>query len=241
MGAIMNAGNRRCLVITGASSGIGRAAAHQFREAGFEVFNLSRRSCDVAGVENVAVDLSVPGWSAGVRQSLSPLFDEPRPITLVHNAARTSSDSLGALDIGDFRSVLELNVTAAVELGELLLPAMRGGSSILYVGSTLSEKAVKGAFSYVTTKHAVVGLMRATCQDLAGRGIHTACICPGFTDTEMLRQHVPDPAVLTAIGTNNAFGRLVEPAEIAGTLLFAAENPVINGSVIHAGLGQIET
>ena len=62
--------------------------------------------------------------------------------------------------------------------------------SIIYIGSTLSEKGVANSCSYVTSKHAVVGLMRSTTQDLVGKGIHTACICPGFTDTEMLKNHV---------------------------------------------------
>jgi len=103
----------------------------------------------------------------------------------------------------------------------------------------LSEKAVPGSFSYVTTKHAMVGMMRATCQNLAGRRIHTACICPGFTDTEMLRQHVPEDA-MPQIQSMSAYDRLVSPDEIANTLLWTAQNPVINGAVIHANLGQIE-
>ena len=117
---------------------------------------------------------------------------------------------------------------------------MQAGSSILYVGSTLSEKAVPRSFSYVTTKHATIGMMRATCQDLAGSQIHTACICPGFTDTEMLRAHVPDEA-MESISAMSAFGRLVEPTEIAQALFWASDNAVINGSIIHANLGQIES
>jgi NAD(P)-dependent dehydrogenase (short-subunit alcohol dehydrogenase family) len=116
---------------------------------------------------------------------------------------------------------------------------MRNGSSVLYVGSTLSEKAVPHSFSYVVSKHAIVGMMRATCQDLVGRAIHTACICPGFTDTEMFRKHVPTEA-LDQIRAMSAYGRLITPEEIAETLFWAANNPVINGAVIHANLGQVE-
>lgn len=61
------------------------------------------------------------------------------------------------------------------------------GSSVIFVGSTLSEKAVANRASYVTTKHAVVGLMRSYVQDLFGSGVHTAVVCPGFTDTPMLQ------------------------------------------------------
>ena len=88
----------------------------------------------------------------------------------------------------------------------------------------------------------MIGMMRATCQDLAGSGIHTACICPGFTDTEMLRAHVGDSdEVLKMIGNMSSYSRLIEPVEIARSIEFAVANPVINGSVIHANLGQIES
>ncbi|MEX2366607.1 MAG: SDR family oxidoreductase, partial [Pseudohongiellaceae bacterium] len=124
---------------------------------------------------------------------------------------------------------------------QLLIPKMQSGSSIIYVGSTLSEKAVANTYSYVVSKHAMVGMMRSTCQDLAGRQIHTACICPGFTDTEMLRTHVGnDNEVLEAIASGSTFGRLIKPEEIADTIWFSANNPVINGALIHANLGQVE-
>jgi len=91
------------------------------------------------------------------------------------------------------------------------------------------------------SKHALIGMMRSTCQDLANTGIHTACVCPGFTDTEMLRAHVGEDAeIIESLSTLSTFGRLVTPEEIANTIVFAAENPVINGAVIHANLGQVE-
>ena len=96
-----------------------------------------------------------------------------------------------------------------------------------------------GSFSYVTTKHASIGMMRSTCQDLAGKEIHTACICPGFTDMEMLRDHVPADAMEQIAGMS-AYNRLVAPDEIANTLFWASQNPVINGAVLHANLGQVE-
>ena len=238
--SIDRASAARWLVITGASSGIGRATAKLFLEHGYGVVNLSRRPARLPGIVDIRVDLAAADWPVGLTPELEPLVDAGLPITLIHNAARNVPDALGSLEIGEIWQSLEVNVIAPLTLTQMLLPAMVPESSVLFVGSTLSEKAVAGAFTYVTTKHAMVGMMRAACQDLAGRGIHTACICPGFTDTEMLRSHIPDAETLAAVGTQNAFGRLVEPGEIAATLLFAATNPVINGSVIHAGLGQTE-
>jgi NAD(P)-dependent dehydrogenase (short-subunit alcohol dehydrogenase family) len=139
------------------------------------------------------------------------------------------------------RSVLETNVVAVNSLNQQLLPEMPERSSVIYVGSTLSEKAVPGSFSYVTSKHAQLGMMRATCQDLMGRGIHTALVCPGFTDTEMLRTHLgDDPEVAAAIAGMNSYNRLIDPAEIAELIRWAHHNPVINGAVLHANLGQKE-
>jgi NAD(P)-dependent dehydrogenase (short-subunit alcohol dehydrogenase family) len=85
-------------------------------------------------------------------------------------------------------------------------------------------------------------MMKATCQDLSGKQIHTACVCPGFTDTEMLREHVGhQQEVLTDIASASTFGRLIDPSEIAETIMFAARSPVINGAVMHCNLGQKES
>ena len=119
---------------------------------------------------------------------------------------------------------------------------MKKGSSILYVGSTLSEKAVPHMSSYVMTKHGMIGLMRSTCQDLFGRFIHTACICPGATETEMLVEYVQgNQEALKIMASTLSENRLITSEEIAKTLFFCANNSVVNGSVIHANLGIQET
>ena len=228
-----------CLVITGASSGIGLATARAFIESGYEVINLSRSACNVDGVTNIACDLADPNFLADIEATLHAGIAGAETLCLVHNAARLAHDCVAEVSPEELRSVYEINLIAPAVLNRMLLPSMSPGSSILYVGSTLGEKAVPGSFSYVTSKHASIGMMRATCQDLAGSGVHTACINPGFTDTEMLRDHIPAD-VMPEIAQMSAYGRLIEPSEIARTLLFAAQTPVINGSVMNANLGQIE-
>lgn len=231
----------RIACITGASAGIGLATAEAFADAGWAVVNLSRRACPLESVTSIACDLASLEAVSRAVASVLPRLADAEAVCLVHNAAALYKDSVREPDPRRLGTALGVSVVGPAALNEGLLPSMAAGSSILYVGSTLAEQAVAGAFSYVTTKHAVVGMMRATCQDLAGSGIHTACICPGFTDTEMLRAHVGgDAEVLDAIGGTTAFGRLIEPREIADTLLWAATNPVINGAVIHANLGQLQ-
>ena len=226
-------------IITGASAGIGLATAARFLRAGHAVANLSRRPCPLADVAHIPCDLADPVFPQAAAAALSPLLAAAERIALVHNASRLENDTAAATDSDDLRAVLEVNVVAVNSLNRLVFPHMRPGSCILFVGSTLAEKAVPGSFSYVLSKHAQVGMMRAACQDLASTGVHTACVCPGFTDTEMLRAHVPADA-MEAVRGMSAFGRLIEPSEIADALFWAAGSPVLNGSVIHANLGQVE-
>lgn len=228
-------------IITGASAGIGAAAAARFLAAGWAVVNVSRRASPVSGVHNIRCDITDDAAVAALAVPLRERVAAAASVSLIHNAALLENDRAGSVSSDALRRVLAVNVVAVNALNNLLLDHMPNGSSVLYVGSTLSEKAVPGTFSYVVSKHALLGMMRATCQDLAGRGIHTALVCPGFTDTEMLRTHIGDDAqTRAAISAMNAGGRLIEPSEIADVLLFAADNPVLNGAVLHANLGQIE-
>lgn len=226
-------------VITGASAGIGLAATYKFIANGIQVVNLSRRPCPNEQVISIACDLSQSTFLDSVGSLLLPYVQEAETIHLIHNAARYLNDSTLTATEADFTNVLQTNIVAPNALNRFLVPHMKPGSAIVLVGSTLAEKAVAGCFTYVVSKHAQVGMMRAMCQDLANTGIHTAIVCPGFTDTEMLHDHVPDDA-LGSVAAMSAFGRLIEPEEIADTIVWVTENPVLNGSVIHANLGQIE-
>jgi len=229
-------------IISGASVGIGRAAAEAFLGEGFGVYNLSRRPCPVPAVNNLSCDLSAPDSIDRACKVLAAALIGCESVALVHNASQMLKDTAGDCDSDSLRHVLETNVVGINSVNQHLLHRLPRSSSILYVGSTLSEKAVPNSFSYVLSKHAQLGMMRSTCQDLMGRGIHTALICPGFTDTEMLRTHLgDDPAVERMIAGMNSFARLIKPGEIAELIRWAHHNPVINGAVLHANLGQKES
>ena len=232
----------KLLVITGGSKGIGYGTTQYFMQQGYDVVNVSRSASPIKGVTQVVADLSDSAWAEQCAEQLQRLVSGRDQITLVHCAADLRKDSIHDIDAENLQQVLQTNVVAPTQLNRLLLPYMKPGSSIIYVGSTLSEKAVANSCSYVTSKHATAGLMKATCQDLIGAAIHTACVCPGFTDTEMLRAHVGgSEEVLASIASGNSFERLIDSQEIAETIYFCGQSPVINGSVIHANLGQIES
>ena len=230
----------KTLIVTGASKGIGFEIAQQFLEEDYRAINFSRSAAPDARIENHSIDFSFSDMEDQAKKLIS-IVVQTGEICLVHNAAKLSNDTADDTDTESFREIMNINVVAAHILNQLIIPLMQSGSSIIYLGSTLSEKAVANTYSYIVSKHAIVGMMRSTCQDLKGTGIHTACVCPGFTDTEMLRGHIGnDPEVAKDIAAASTFGRLIAPAEIASTVKFAAQNPVINGAVLHANLGQIE-
>lgn len=229
---------RRGVVVTGGSRGIGLATARLFQQTGHEVVSLSRSAPTAPGITHLQTDISD---LASVERAADALIERVSAwgrTVLVHNAALHAHDTVGSLSPHDLLAVLSANLAAPQALNQRLIPVMKPASSILYIGSTLAEKAVAGAASYVVSKHGLIGLMRATCQDLAGAGVHTACICPGFTDTEMLRAHIGD--ALEAITGMVTAGRLLKPEEIADLVRVCADSPALNGAVLHANLGQIE-
>ena len=226
------------LIITGGSSGIGFAAAVLFQKENYKVINLSRSKIPLSEAIHVSVDLSTSSWHEEIDSVLKDLLDSADQISLIHNASKMQSDNVEDFNLSELRDVIEVNLVAPAILNKMIIPYMKKGSSIIYVGSTLSEKAVPQMSSYVTTKHAMIGLMRSTCQDLFGRFIHTACVCPGATETEMLQEYVQgNTEALEMMAGTLSENRLITPEEIASTLLFCSQNSVINGSVIHANLG----
>ena len=232
---------KKVLVISGASKGIGLATATLFQQHGYQVVNLSRSAIPLAGATHISADFSDRHWGDHCAEGIISALTDAEQVVLVHNAALMHKGSGVDLDIAELEASLAVNILAPAILNKIVVPHMLKGSALLYIGSTLAEKAVPNTAPYVISKHAVVGFMRSSCQDLAGRGIHSACICPGFTGTEMLLTHAAgDQGFVDAIADTVTFGRLIEPAEIAQTVYFCATSPVINGAVIHANLGQIE-
>ena len=233
---------KKFLIITGGSSGIGFATAKLFQENNYSIINLSRSKIDLDNAIHIDVDLSTPNWQESLESNFKDLLSSSDQICLIHNASKMQSDTVESFNDDNLREVIEVNLVGPSILNKITIPFMKKRSSILYVGSTLSEKAVPHMSSYVMTKHGMIGLMRSTCQDLFGRFIHTACICPGATETEMLVEYVQgNQEALKIMASTLSENRLITSEEIAKTLFFCANNSVVNGSVIHANLGIQET
>lgn len=224
----------KTLVITGASAGIGLSTASLFHEHGYRVVNLSRRRGGFEHGTWIAADLAAPGWIEPVSRPLIAEIQHASEVVIVHNGALLVQDSVDRSDDDALLQVMQANVIAAIQLNRLLLPYLDAGSAIIYIGSSLSEAAVPNRLSYTVSKHAQLGLMRATAVELQGRGMHTACICPGLTDSELALQHVRDDNAEQLVLQDARLHRALKSAEIAGMVYFCAVTPAVNGAVIHA-------
>ncbi|MEM1062254.1 MAG: SDR family oxidoreductase [Planctomycetota bacterium] len=224
-------------VVTGGSAGIGAEACRLFIARGVKAISLSRRCPGVDGVGHVEVDLSRADGVSSIEQTLREAVGDACRVSLVHNAADLADDTAFTVDRERLLQQLSVSLVSAFELNRVLKPVMGPGSSVIYIGSTLSEGATAGCASYTAIKHAVVGMMRATCQDAFGEGIHSVAVCPGFTLTEMLRERLAaggtEPDALLAMQT-----RVAEPVDVAEVIVRAAESSIFNGAVLHASFGQ---
>lgn len=227
------------LIITGGSRGIGEKTVEHFMQQGWEAINLSRSPCKIANVKNIAVDLSSLDNIAKQETILCEMLKDAKTICLVHNAGYYKRDSISNPSVENLQQTLTVNVVAPLALNKIIIPLMKPGSSIIYIGSTLSEKAVPNGASYVVSKHAIVGLMRATCQDLMDKSIRSVCVCPGIVDTDMVKENFDEKGLQHLLATKVMAKRLIAPYEIASVIYFAAVSPVLNGIVIHANLGQV--
>jgi NAD(P)-dependent dehydrogenase (short-subunit alcohol dehydrogenase family) len=227
------------LVITGGSRGIGEKTIARFLQQGWKIVNLSRTACTLPEVINFSVDLSSATQIEQHADKLQQVLNNATKICLVHNAAFYKRDSADAMSLNDLQHTFAVNLFASVALNQIIIPLMKPNSSIIYIGSTLAEKAVPNAASYVISKHAIVGLMRVTCQDLKDKQIRSCCICPGLTDTKMLSETM-DNNTISYLLENIVIGkRLIDPEEIAEVIHFCASNATINGITLHANLGQL--
>jgi short-subunit dehydrogenase len=197
----------RCLV-TGASSGLGRAIAGHLVRAGADVL-LTGRSLDrldatardliaegvgPESVPVVAADLTREDGRADVIRSAEDRFEG---LDLVVNAAGVGAT--GHLDTHDpsvFRTLFEINVFALVEMSRLSLPLLRRGDrpSLVNIGSIVARRALPGRSEYSASKFAVAGFTEAIRAEWTKYGIHVLLLNPGFTATEFERNLVVDTA-----------------------------------------------
>jgi NAD(P)-dependent dehydrogenase (short-subunit alcohol dehydrogenase family) len=240
--------------ISGATSGIGEATARLFSSEGAKVALIGRRGnlgqaiaaeLNAAGGDALSVACDV-SQEAQVRDSVRATVDRfGRLDILVNNAGMVHVKLLHEYTEREWDQVMAVNVKSmffALKHGLVHL-RQNPRSYIVNVGSISSFVGQAQTPVYTTTKHAIVGLTKSIALDYAVDGIRCNCVCPGITDTPMLREHLnthPDPEAILAERLRRVpMGVPLTPHDVAKTILFLSceDSSGITGTtlVIDAG------
>ena len=203
----------RHAVVTGSSSGIGRAIAVALLAEGWRVSGLDLAPATLDHPDFTAHRVNL-AEGADIDRATASL---PAVDALVHAAGVLRTAPLGALDHAAGELMWRLHVDAAARLADVLVPAMaaRGVGRVVFIGSRVSQ-GMPGRGQYAATKAALLALARSWAAEVVAQGVTINVISPAATATGMLQ----DPARATSAPRVPPIGRLIEPAEIAGLVSY---------------------
>lgn len=246
-------------LVTGAGSGIGASITRTLAARGYAVSLLGRResalqetrrqlpegarahiaTCDVTDPD------SVEQAFGSARQALGDID------VLVNCAGAAPTMPFHKLDAAGWRKVMAVNLDGVFNCCAQVVPAMRerGDGRIINIASTASLKGYAYVSAYCAAKHGVLGLTRALALELARKGVTVNAICPGYTDTDIIRDSVAnivqktgrsEAQALEEFTRVNPQGRLIDPQEVADTVTWLCSDGArsITGQAISISGGE---
>jgi NAD(P)-dependent dehydrogenase (short-subunit alcohol dehydrogenase family) len=229
----------KVVVITGASSGIGKACVREFaarhaavamidRKPDTEREKLAELRAGGADVEYFGADVSS---KADVERAIAAIVSRFGGIdVLINNAGIQRFGTATTVTAEEWDEVLNVNLKGAFLMAKYSIPEMlkRGGGSIVFTGSVQSVAAQRNSVHYVVSKHGILGLTRSIALDYGKHNIRANCVLPGAIDTPMLRWSASldrDPEkVLAECDRLHIRGKMGRPEEVARVMAFLASD-----------------
>jgi NAD(P)-dependent dehydrogenase (short-subunit alcohol dehydrogenase family) len=225
----------RCVLITGATGGIGRAAARRLASEGAKLVltDLAEEPLQALAADYGDAALAVPGDITREETMMRAIEEGLARFGRIDGAFLNAGTEgkvarLGAIQLADFERLMAVNVGGCFIGLNCLMPVMKrqGGGAIVLTSSTAGLRGSAGLSPYAASKHAVLGLMRSAALEGAADGIRVNALHPGPIDTVMIhnieRGFAPDnlDAARKATIARVPLKRYGEPDEVAALLAF---------------------
>ena len=237
-------------LVTGASRGIGRAAALALTHAGAHVLVHYGRGAAEAKI--VVDEIQAAGGRAQAIGSDLSSLDGPHALAakvravvgerldiLVANAGISKAATIEETTLDDFDALFAVNVRAPYFLLQLLLPVLSEGASVIFTSSLVAHAAVGNLSAYAATKGAIDTLVKHFAFILGPKGIRVNAVAPGVVDTDMSNFTKTEAGRDAAIGMQ-ALKRVAHPGDIAGVIAFLASDQArwITGDTLRVDGGS---
>jgi NAD(P)-dependent dehydrogenase (short-subunit alcohol dehydrogenase family) len=229
--------NRPVALVTGASSGIGRAAARALAEAGFEVAGTSRNTAEVTPADGVRfLDLDVAS-DASVHAAVGQVIERSGRIdVLVNNAGLGAAGAAEESSVAQDQRVFDVNVFGVIRMTKAVLPHMRarGSGRIINISSVLGFVPAPYMASYAAAKHAIEGYSESVDHEVREHGVRVLLVEPAYTktgfDANAMQSDKPLPVYAQQ---RRIFGDVLaeamkegdDPAIVAKVIVAAATDP----------------
>jgi 3-hydroxybutyrate dehydrogenase len=243
--------------VTGGGRGIGRAVAAALARAGATVTVIGRTEAPlreaVEAGDAAGCGIADVTDAAEITRQVTAAEAARGPIAiLINNAGSVESGPFGKTDPSVFCTMWNVHLMGAVHASQAILPGMleRGFGRIVNVASTAGLKGYAYVTAYCAAKHALVGLTRALAAETARRGITVNAVCPGYTDTELVRNSIarvaaksgrPQTDVLAEYQKDAPIGRLIRPEEVAAAVLYLCSPgaDAVTGTTLAVAGGEL--
>jgi 3-oxoacyl-[acyl-carrier protein] reductase len=247
----MSALANKTALVTGASRGIGRAAALELAVRGARVIVHCGRNIDEARsvvdqiiaaggqADAIATDLSFSEGPHTLAQWVRNRVGDRIDI-IVANAGVLKPATIEEMNVKEFDDLFAVNVRAPYFLVQQLLPILGEGSSVIFISSLAAHAAIGMRVSaYAATKGAIDTLVRHFASILGPRGIRANAIAPGVVDTDMPTMTKTEQGRATLLGMQ-ALKRIAQPADVASVVAFLASDEArwITGETIYVDGGS---
>ena len=210
-------------LVVGGSTGIGNAAARMFVEAGAAVHVTGTRDSrdDYAGTDGDLSGVAYHRLDIGDRSAVEAFEPGIAQLDALVIAAGMVMYRRAEFDIANFERVLAANLTGFMHLSTRFLPALKAArGSIVNVGSVASFRGVIGQPAYSASKGGLLTLTKSLAMAYAGDGVRVNLVAPGLIQTKMTEVTWRDERRAAATEASIPLGRLGEPRDVAGAILF---------------------